>query len=114
MNNTYREDEGSVVYGPPNRGKGGIKEQIGYIGRYMKRPAISIRRILSYDGKRVTFKYFDKKQKEEVTETIDVMEFKGEVCLKQGKLVITYAKCPKGRKLMEEMIGYETLTQIGR
>lgn len=35
------------------------------------------------------------------------MDYKGEVCLKAGKLVITYAKCAKGRRLMEEIIGYE-------
>jgi hypothetical protein len=178
MNKTYRENEGFVIYGPPNRRKNGsIKDQIGYIGRYMKRPAISLSRILEYDGKKVTFKYFDKKDKKEKTETIDVMEFiariirhipdenfktiryyglysrrnkrkvdkilkvkknkipkkswkerliestgknplmcercniemeyKGEVCLKLGKLVITYAKCIKSRRCMEELIGYE-------
>jgi hypothetical protein len=132
---------------------------------------------LSYDGKNVTFKYFDKKEKKEKTETIGVMEFiariirhipdrnfktiryyglysrrnkakvdkilkikrnkipkkswkekieagtgknplicprceiemeyKGEVCLKNGKLVITYAKCSKARRCLEELIGYE-------
>jgi hypothetical protein len=158
-------DEGFVVYGPPNKRKGGIKEQVGYIGRYIRRPAIALRRILSYDGKMVTFKYFDKTEKKEKTETVAVMgfiariirhipdrnfktiryyglysrknkakvdkilkiksskipkkswkekveagtgknplmcarcetemEYKGEVCLKKGKLVITYAKCIK-------------------
>ena len=41
----------------------------------MRRPAIALRRIISYDEKLVTFKYFDKKEKKEKTETIDVMEF---------------------------------------
>ena len=169
--------EGFVVYGPRNRRKGGIKQQVGYIGRYMRRPAIALRRILSYDGKMVSFKYFDKTEKKEKIETITVMEFiariirhipeknfktiryyglysrknkgeidkilkikknkipkkswkekieegtgknplmcprceiemeyKGQVCLKKGKLVITYAKCIKSRRCMEEMIGYE-------
>jgi hypothetical protein len=172
-----KNDKGFVVYGPRNKRKGKVKELIGYIGRYMRRPAIALRRILSYDGKTVTFKYFDKKEKKEKTETIDVMEFiariirhipdrnfktiryyglysrrnkgkvdkilkirknkvprkswqekveagtgknplicsrcgiemeyKGEVCLKNGKLVITYAKCNKARRCLEELIGYE-------
>jgi len=41
----------------------------------MKRPAIALRRILSYDGKMVSFKYFDKTEKKEKIETITVMEF---------------------------------------
>ena len=52
INKAYVDnDEGFVVYGPPNKRKGGIKEQVGYIGRYIRRPAITLRRILSYDGK---------------------------------------------------------------
>ena len=65
---------GFVVYGPRNRRKGGIKQQVGYSGRYMKRPAIALRR-LTYDGKMVSFKYFDKTEKKEKIETITVMEF---------------------------------------
>jgi|BioPla2DNA2_1021312.scaffolds.fasta_scaffold55968_1 hypothetical protein len=178
INNAYNNNgKGFVVYGPPNKRKDGIKEQIGYIGRYMRRSAIALRRIISYDGKLVTFKYFDKKEKKEKTETIDVMEFiariirhipdrnfktiryyglysrrnkskvdkilkvkknkiskskwkdkveagtgvnpllcprceiemeyKGTVCLKKGKLVITYAKCAKARRCLEGLIGYE-------
>ena len=165
------------MHGPRNNRKGKVKEQVRYIGRYMKRPAIALRRILSYDGKIVTFRYFDKKEKREKTETIDVMEFieriirhipdrnfktiryyglysrrskgkvdkvlkirknkvpkkswqervesgtgrnplmcskcdiemehKGEVCLKNGKLTITHAKCDKARRCLEELIGYE-------
>jgi hypothetical protein len=176
INKVYKPD-GFVVFGPPNKREGGIKEQIAYIGRYIRRPAISLRRIVSYDGKMVTFKYFDKKEKKEKTETITVMEFiariirhipdrgfktiryygiysrrnkakvdkilkikrnkvpkkswkekvevgtgknplmcsrcgiemeyKGEVCLKKGKLVITYARCNKARRCLEEIIGYE-------
>jgi len=169
--------EGFVVYGPRNRRKGGIKQQVGYIGRYMKRPAIALRRILTYDGKMVSFQYFDKTENKKKIETITVMEFisriirhipeknfktiryygiysrknkgeidkilkikknkipkkswkekiesvtgknplmcprceiemefKGQVCLKKGKLVITYAKCIKARRRLEELIGYE-------
>lgn len=169
--------EGFVVYGPPNKRKGGIKEQVGYIGRYIRRPAIALRRIISYDGKTVTFKYFDKTEKKEKIETIAVMEFivriirhipdrgfktiryyglysrrnkgkvdrilkiksnkipkkswkerieagtgknplmcprceiemeyKGQVCLRKGKLVIIYATDIKARRCLEELIGYE-------
>lgn len=43
MNKTYRDNDGFVIYGTPNnRRNASIKEQIGYIGRYIKRPAISI------------------------------------------------------------------------
>lgn len=35
------------------------------------------------------------------------MEHKGEVCFKNGKLVITYAKCATTRRRLEELIGYE-------
>jgi hypothetical protein len=176
---TYSDNvEGFVVYGPPNKRKGCIKEQVSYIGRYIRRPAIALRRIISYDGEFVTFKYYDKKEKKEKTERISVMEFiariirhipdrnfktiryyglysrrnkakvdkilkikrnripkkrwkekvkegtgknplmcprceiemeyKGQVCLKKGKLVITYAKCIKARRCMEELIGYES------
>ena len=35
------------------------------------------------------------------------MEYKGTICLKKGKLVITYAKCAKARRCLEGLIGYE-------
>ena len=35
------------------------------------------------------------------------MEYKGQVCFKKGRLVITYAKCMKARRCLEELIGYE-------
>ncbi|MCM2532434.1 transposase [Neobacillus pocheonensis] len=37
-----------------------VKEQLRYIGRYIRRPAIGINRIEAYDGQCVTFKYMDK------------------------------------------------------
>lgn len=68
--------EGFVIYGPPNKkGQGTIEAQIGYIGRYMRRPAMSARRIVNYDGEVVTFKYFDKTEQKEKEETIAVEEF---------------------------------------
>ncbi|MEI3611354.1 transposase [Pseudogracilibacillus sp. SO30301A] len=51
--------EGFYVYAPKQRGK--IKDQLRYIGRYMRRPAIGINRVEAYDGQYVTYKYIDKK-----------------------------------------------------
>lgn len=68
--------EGFVIYGPKNKsGKGNIKAQVGYIGRYMRRPAMALSRIVNYDGEKVTFKYFDKTEQTEKEETITVEEF---------------------------------------
>lgn len=65
--------EGFYVYAPKQRGK--IKEQLRYIGRYMRRPAIGINRIVAYDGQTVTFKYTDKKDKQGKHETLTVEAF---------------------------------------
>ncbi len=65
--------EGFYVYAPKQRGK--IKDQLRYIGRYMRRPAIGINRVEAYDGQTVTFKYIDKKDNEEKRETLLVEEF---------------------------------------
>jgi hypothetical protein len=65
--------EGFYVYAPKQ--KGNVKEQLAYIGRYMRRPAIGVNRIEEYDGKRVTFRYHDKTDGEEKRETISVEEF---------------------------------------
>lgn len=68
--------EGFVIYGPPNKkGHGTVEAQVGYIGRYMRRPAMALSRILEYDGESVTFKYFDKTEQREKQETISVEEF---------------------------------------
>src|SRR5690554_2735444 len=58
--------EGFYVYAPPQTGN--VKEQLAYIGRYIRRPAIALRRIEEYDGEYVTFRYFDKKEEQEKTE----------------------------------------------
>ncbi|MEB3102965.1 transposase [Paenibacillaceae bacterium T2] len=34
-----------------------MKQQLGYIGLYMRRPAIAVSRIEAYDGGTVTFRY---------------------------------------------------------
>ena len=65
--------EGFYVYAPKQRGK--IKDQLRYIGRYMRQPAIGINRVEAYDGQTVTFKYIDKKDNEEKRETLPVEEF---------------------------------------
>lgn len=68
--------EGFVIYGPPNKkGNGTVEAQVGYIGRYMRRPAMALSRIVNYDGRNVTFKYFDKKEQKEKQETISAEEF---------------------------------------
>lgn len=61
------------MYAPKQRGK--TKEQLRYISRYMRRPAIGINRIEVYDGQTVTFKYIDKKDKQEKHETLTVEAF---------------------------------------
>jgi predicted transcriptional regulator len=65
--------EGFYVYAPKQRGN--IKEQLRYIGRYIRRPAIGINRIEAYDGQFVTFKYKDKTDGKEKMETVSVEEF---------------------------------------
>ncbi|WP_246362466.1 IS91 family transposase [Paenibacillus alba] len=65
--------EGFYVHAPKQ--KGNVKEQLGYIGRYMKRPAIALKRIQSYDGEYVVFSYRDKTNGEEKTEKLTVEEF---------------------------------------
>lgn len=67
--------EGFYVYAPKQRGN--IKEQLRYIARYLRRPAIGMNRILAYDGDTVTFGYKDKKDGQEKTETLSVEEFIG-------------------------------------
>jgi hypothetical protein len=65
--------EGFYVHAPKQ--KGNVKEQLGYIGRYMKRPAIAVHRIKEYDGEYVEFSYKDKTDGQEKTERVTVEEF---------------------------------------
>ncbi|MDL0421356.1 transposase [Caldibacillus thermoamylovorans] len=65
--------QGFYVHAPKQ--KGNIKEQLRYIGRYIRRPAIGVNRIEAYDGQYVTFKYKDKTDGKEKTETVTVEEF---------------------------------------
>ena len=178
--------KGFYIYAPKQRGN--VQEQLRYIGRYMRRPAIGMNRIIGYDGETVTIKYQDKKDGREKKESLNVEEFigrmiqhipdeqfkvirhygvyarrikglcrklvgewgkrvrrwivtfqrlrrrnwserrreetgkdpmictgcgnyyeyVGEVCLKQGKLVIKYAKSGMARNCMERMIDHIT------
>jgi len=76
LQKAYSENgEGFYVHAPKQ--KGNVKRQLGYIGRYMRRPAVAVSRIEAYDGERVTFRYRDKNDGEEKTETISVEEFIG-------------------------------------
>jgi len=76
LQKAYSENgEGFYVYAPKQ--KGNVKQQLGYIGRYIRRPAIAVSRIEDYDGQMVTFRYRDKTDGEEKYETIRVEEFIG-------------------------------------
>ena len=65
--------EGFYVHAPKQ--KGNVKAQLAYIGRYIRRPAIALGRIEEYDGKYVTFRYTDKTDGQEKTETVTAEEF---------------------------------------
>lgn len=65
--------EGFYVHAPKQ--KGNVRVQIGYIGRYFRRPAIALRRIEAYDGQTVTFRYHDKTSGQEKRETLTVEQF---------------------------------------
>nr|WP_275403070.1 transposase [Sporosarcina limicola] len=65
--------EGFYVHAPKQ--KGNVKEQLRYIGRYIRRPAIGPNRIEAYDGQFVSIKYMDKTDGVEKIETVSVEEF---------------------------------------
>jgi hypothetical protein len=67
--------EGFYVHAPKQ--KGNVKEQLKYIGRYIRRPAIALGRIEEYDGQFVIFKYKDKTDGNEKREKVTVEEFIG-------------------------------------
>ncbi|WP_424955040.1 IS91 family transposase [Effusibacillus lacus] len=74
LDEAYRENPDGFYVHAPKR-KGNVQKQLQYIGRYMRRPAISLKRIVKYDGKTVTFSYVDKTDGEEKFETLTVEEF---------------------------------------
>jgi len=65
--------KGFYVHAPKQ--KGNVKEQLRYIGRYIRRPAIGLNRIEEYDGQNVTFNYHDKTDGKKKSETVSVEEF---------------------------------------
>nr|WP_246516631.1 transposase [Salicibibacter cibarius] len=68
-----KNGEGFYIYAPKQRGK--AQDQLRYIGRYMRRPAIGINRIEAYDGQMVTFKYHDKVDGKEKHVSVSAEEF---------------------------------------
>ncbi len=66
-------EEGFYVYAPKQAGN--VKIQLGYIGRYIRRPAIAMERIKSYDGEYVVFTYHDKTDGIEKEEKVTAEEF---------------------------------------
>lgn len=74
LQKAYLENkDGFYVYAPKQVGN--VKAQLGYIGRYIRRPAIAVNRIEAYDGQMVTFRYHDKTDGVEKRETVTVEEF---------------------------------------
>lgn len=65
--------EGFYVHAPKQRGH--VRQQLRYIGRYIRRPAIAVHRIKEYDGEYVVFSYHDKASGQEKTERVTVEEF---------------------------------------
>jgi len=53
------------------------KQNIDYLGRYITRPPLSEARILSYDGKIVSFEFFDHMTKEKTVKSMSVSTFIG-------------------------------------
>ncbi|MCR8629986.1 transposase [Paenibacillus sp. N5-1-1-5] len=54
--------------------KGDVKMQLGYMGRFRRRPAIATSRMEAFDRQTVTFRYTDKTDGEEKRETVMVEE----------------------------------------
>lgn len=74
LQTAYSEnEEGFYVHAPKQDGN--VKAQLGYIGRYIRRPAISVERIREYDGEYITFRYHDKADDIDKEEKITVKEF---------------------------------------
>ena len=74
LQKAYKENrKGFYINAPKQRGN--VREQLKYIGRYMRRPAIALHRIKSYDGEIVVFEYHDKTEGKMKEERISVEEF---------------------------------------
>lgn len=74
LQKAYTENgEGFYVHAPKQRGQ--VRQQLRYIGRYIRRPAIAVHRIKEYDGAYVVFSYHDKTSGQEKTERVTVEVF---------------------------------------
>lgn len=74
LQKAYSEnEEGFYIHAPKQSGN--VKAQLGYIGRYIRRPAIAVDRIVSYDGEEVVFRYHDKTDDTDKEEQVTVEEF---------------------------------------
>jgi hypothetical protein len=74
LQKAYSEnEEGFYVHAPKQSGN--VKAQLGYIGRYIRRPAIAVDRIESYEGEQVVFRYHDKTDDTDKEEQVTVEEF---------------------------------------
>lgn len=109
-NKLYKEKtEGFYVYG-----KGEVKSEkaaIQYVGRYTGRPPIAESRILSYDGRKVTFSYKRHEDDKEIVEVIDAIEFIGRLIVhipeEQFKMIRyygIYAQHTKERPKLIKMV----------
>lgn len=98
----------------PKKAKGLAK----YLAKYVAAPPISVRRIIKYDGKEVTYKYKDHETKAEKIETIEVLTFIGRMVqhvLPKGFKRIRYygLQATKTFKKWKEIIS-EGLKKVGK
>lgn len=87
-----------------------------YVGRYVRHPAIANARISKYDGREVTFWYFDREKEKKVSITISVEEFIRRVIQhipeRQFKMIRYYgAYCRKWKKRYQRYLVQESITQ---
>lgn len=87
-----------------------------YIGRYVGRPAIAESRIISYDGKQVTFWYEKHENKERVEVTLPVYEFIGllirHIADKGFKMVRHYGLYSRTKKAKAKVAQIKTLGEV--
>lgn len=89
-----------------------------YLGKYVVSPPISVKRIIKYDGKEVTYWYRDHKTEKKEVVTVDVITFIGrmvEHILPKGFKRIRYygLQATKTFEKLKELV-YKALNLIGR
>jgi glycosyltransferase involved in cell wall biosynthesis len=78
LQKAWKENEdGFFIYAPKQ--KGNVKEQLRYIARYIRKPAIGMNRIVTYEEGKVVIKYVDKRDGKEKQEEMSVEEFIGRI-----------------------------------